>query len=137
MDCPECGGRLVDYRLGDRDAVGCEDCGYVGIDAEHRGRPTERESWDDALDRFYHRRAASAANEGERTDDGVAGRAETSGDEAAPTDGAVDGDATDGDGIPEGDETENGEPPGSGVDRERPAAVNGSVERAPEDGDDA
>jgi DNA-directed RNA polymerase subunit M/transcription elongation factor TFIIS len=57
MDCPECGGRLADYRLGDRAAVGCEDCGYVGIEAEHRGTPVERESWDEAVERFRREHA--------------------------------------------------------------------------------
>lgn len=70
MDCPECGGRLVDYRLGDRDAVACEDCGYVGIDAEHRGRSAPRESWDDAIERF-RRRQGDATDE--RASDGPAG----------------------------------------------------------------
>ena len=55
IDCPKCGGRLTDYRLGDRVAVGCETCGYVGIDAEHRGEPTDRETWGDALRRFRGR----------------------------------------------------------------------------------
>ncbi|MFC6989545.1 hypothetical protein ACFQJD_14045 [Haloplanus sp. GCM10025708] len=38
----------------------CEDCGYVGIDADHGGEPVEVESWDDALRRFYAEHGADA-----------------------------------------------------------------------------
>jgi hypothetical protein len=54
MDCPQCGGELATYALGGREASVCEDCGHVGIAAEHRGGPRSVESWDDALRRFYH-----------------------------------------------------------------------------------
>jgi hypothetical protein len=53
MDCPQCGGTLATYALSGREASVCEDCGYVGIAAEHRGDPRSVESWDDALRRFY------------------------------------------------------------------------------------
>jgi uncharacterized Zn finger protein (UPF0148 family) len=53
MDCPECGTPLVTYRLGDREAPVCEQCGRVGIEAEHRGGRGRVESWSDALRRFY------------------------------------------------------------------------------------
>ncbi|MFB6103332.1 MAG: hypothetical protein ABEJ73_12320 [Haloplanus sp.] len=53
MDCPQCGGTLVTYALSDQEASVCEDCGYVGIPAEHRGEARRVESWDDALRRFY------------------------------------------------------------------------------------
>ncbi|MFB6194633.1 MAG: hypothetical protein ABEI80_00540 [Haloplanus sp.] len=56
MDCPQCGGTLVTYALSDQEASVCEDCGYVGIPAEHRGEPDRVESWDDALRRFYRTR---------------------------------------------------------------------------------
>lgn len=131
MDCPECGGRLVDYRLGDRGAVGCEDCGYVGIDAEHRGRPTERESWDDALERFYRRRTAPATDDRTAGAD-AAGREEPGdGDDPHDDDVATDEEPTDGDVATDG--TEDGEPPDGGIDRARPAAVNGSVDRTTDD----
>jgi len=54
MDCPQCGGPLATYALSGREASVCEDCGYVGIAAEHRGEARTVESWDDALRRFYH-----------------------------------------------------------------------------------
>lgn len=53
MDCPQCGGTLATYALSGREASVCEDCGYVGIAAEHRGEPHRIESWNDALRRFY------------------------------------------------------------------------------------
>lgn len=53
MDCPQCGGTLTTYALSGREASVCEDCGYVGIAAEHRGESRRVESWDDALRRFY------------------------------------------------------------------------------------
>jgi ribosomal protein S21 len=53
MDCPQCGGTLATYALSGREASVCEDCGYVGIAAEHRGETRRVESWDDALRRFY------------------------------------------------------------------------------------
>jgi DNA-directed RNA polymerase subunit M/transcription elongation factor TFIIS len=53
MDCPECGSPLVTYRLEGREAPTCEQCGYVGIEAEHRGARARAESWSDALRRFY------------------------------------------------------------------------------------
>lgn len=57
MDCPQCGGRLATYALGGDEAVICEDCGYVGIEADHHGTPVEIESWTDALRRFYDQHA--------------------------------------------------------------------------------
>ena len=57
MDCPECGGALAAYVLEGREAAVCERCGWVGIEAEHRGEPRPAESWGDALDRFYDRHA--------------------------------------------------------------------------------
>jgi uncharacterized Zn finger protein (UPF0148 family) len=59
MDCPECGSPLATYRLGGREAPVCEQCGHVGIEAEHRGTRARVESWSDALRRFY----GSAAND--------------------------------------------------------------------------
>lgn len=55
MDCPECGGSLAAYALRGREAAVCERCGWVGIEADHRGEAASAESWDDALHRFYDR----------------------------------------------------------------------------------
>jgi DNA-directed RNA polymerase subunit M/transcription elongation factor TFIIS len=77
MDCPQCGGTLATYALSGREASVCENCGYVGIDAEHRGTPRRIESWNDALRRFYNRRT-----------DGTDGTDDTD-DTDAPTGGPV------------------------------------------------
>jgi hypothetical protein len=61
MDCPQCGGTLATYALSGREASVCEDCGYVGIAAEHRGDPRSVESWDDALRRFYRAHGSDGA----------------------------------------------------------------------------
>jgi hypothetical protein len=55
MDCPACGGPVDAYVLGGREAAACTRCGWVGIEADHRGTGEDGESWDDALDRFYDR----------------------------------------------------------------------------------
>jgi hypothetical protein len=60
MDCPQCGGTLDTYALDGQEASVCEDCGYVGIAAEHRGEARRIESWDDALRRFYRARGTDA-----------------------------------------------------------------------------
>lgn len=36
-------------------AVSCESCGYVGVEADHSGEPEVVETWDDALERFEDR----------------------------------------------------------------------------------
>lgn len=52
MECPRCGGRLTRYRLGEREAVGCQECAYVGVSVDHTAEHGPPESWDDAIDRF-------------------------------------------------------------------------------------
>ncbi|MFB6255875.1 MAG: hypothetical protein ABEH58_03970, partial [Haloplanus sp.] len=61
MDCPQCDGTLATYALSGREASVCEDCGYVGIAAEHRGGPQSVESWDEALRRFYRAHGSDGA----------------------------------------------------------------------------
>jgi DNA-directed RNA polymerase subunit M/transcription elongation factor TFIIS len=61
MDCPQCGTTLATYALDGREATVCEDCGYVGIAAEHRGEPRRIESWNEALRRFYRAHERDAA----------------------------------------------------------------------------
>jgi hypothetical protein len=54
MDCPQCeGGTLVTYALDEREAHVCEQCGYVGIPADHHGERAAPESWNDALRRYH------------------------------------------------------------------------------------
>ncbi|MDS0281465.1 hypothetical protein [Haloarcula onubensis] len=52
MECPRCGGRLTRYRLGEREAIGCQECAYVGVSVDHTAERGPAESWDDAIDRF-------------------------------------------------------------------------------------
>lgn len=53
--CPRCGETLETLRLGRADAVSCEACGYVGVEADHSGEPRVVETWADALQRFEDR----------------------------------------------------------------------------------
>lgn len=55
MECPRCGGRLTVYRLGGESSWVCNDCGSVGVEAEHGSEPEPTESWEEALQRFYTR----------------------------------------------------------------------------------
>jgi hypothetical protein len=51
-DCPRCGSSLSHYALADGEAYGCDACGWVGVDVEHRSKPATLESWHDAISRF-------------------------------------------------------------------------------------
>lgn len=56
MDCPRCDGPLATFTLDGAEAVRCEACGYVGVEADHR--PVERradETWAEAIARFRRR----------------------------------------------------------------------------------
>ena len=60
MACPRCGGSMITFSLWDSSEATCEDCGYVGVPADHRAEATETESWDEALGRFRERDEAPA-----------------------------------------------------------------------------
>jgi len=47
--------RDVDRRCGGAEAVSCEECGYVGVEADHSGEPRAVETWAEALERFARR----------------------------------------------------------------------------------
>jgi DNA-directed RNA polymerase subunit M/transcription elongation factor TFIIS len=100
MDCPQCGGTLSTFTFDGREAFVCEECGYVGIEADHHGEPVEVESWTDALRRFHEEHVPEAVgsertpvehafrNAVEDADGDVADRADGEDDEtAAKTDG--------------------------------------------------
>jgi hypothetical protein len=53
MVCPRCGGSLTAYELSDAETVSCEDCSYIGVSVDHTSSGGRRESWDEAIDRFY------------------------------------------------------------------------------------
>jgi hypothetical protein len=108
MDCPECGGSLDAYVLGGREAVTCARCGWVGIEADHRGEPGVDESWGEALGRFYERHVETtrrpdlppvAASVGEESgaDEDAGSTDETSDD---GRDGAASDEAFSGEGAP-------------------------------------
>lgn len=63
MVCPRCGGPLVFYQLGDAETMACQDCTYVGIAVDHTADGGERESWDDALDRFHEQHEQTGTDE--------------------------------------------------------------------------
>jgi hypothetical protein len=52
-ECPRCGSGLSHYSLSDVEAYGCDSCGWVGVMVEHKSKPVELESWNDAISRFY------------------------------------------------------------------------------------
>ena len=52
-DCPRCEATLTTLALSDVEAFTCEECGYVGVEADHSGEPAAVESWEDALQRFH------------------------------------------------------------------------------------
>jgi len=52
MECPRCGSTLERYALSGREAVLCEDCGYLGVAIDHESEPREVESWAAAFERF-------------------------------------------------------------------------------------
>jgi DNA-directed RNA polymerase subunit M/transcription elongation factor TFIIS len=70
MVCPRCGGTLETYRLNDRESLACADCGYVDSAVSHERAASKTESWEDALERFHERRAASRGTGAVRTTDG-------------------------------------------------------------------
>ena len=53
MDCPRCGDGIEEYSLAGSEAQFCQSCGYVGVAVTHQREPMERESWDEALERFF------------------------------------------------------------------------------------
>lgn len=52
MDCPRCGTPLTRYALDGREALGCDDCGYIGVEVDHHVERREDETWAEALARF-------------------------------------------------------------------------------------
>ncbi|WP_066417579.1 zf-TFIIB domain-containing protein [Halorubrum aethiopicum] len=51
-ECPRCGSALTTFTLGGAEAVGCDACGYAGVEVDHSGEPRLVESWEEALERF-------------------------------------------------------------------------------------
>lgn len=55
MDCPRCGSKITEYRLGEEVAYNCTSCQFVNIQVDHGAETQSRETWDDAVDRFHDR----------------------------------------------------------------------------------
>jgi len=51
-ECPRCGSELTTFALAGAEAIACDDCGFVGVEADHSGEPRVVESWEQALERF-------------------------------------------------------------------------------------
>ncbi|WP_267639343.1 zf-TFIIB domain-containing protein [Haloarchaeobius amylolyticus] len=62
-ECPRCGSSLSRYALSEVEAYGCDSCGWVGIDVEHRSEPVRIESWQDAIRRFHQQFSDSELDE--------------------------------------------------------------------------
>lgn len=78
MDCPRCGAALTRYALDGREALGCDDCGYIGVEVDHHVERREDETWAEALARFERQ-------QDERTDESlVDGETEESKERAEP-----------------------------------------------------
>lgn len=63
MDCPRCDASLVVYSFRERRALGCEDCGYVGVEVDHHVERRPEETWTEALERFARGRSGSTADD--------------------------------------------------------------------------
>lgn len=124
MDCPRCGGRLVRYRLGERETVGCQSCEYVGVSVDHTAEQGRPESWDDAIDRFQ--RQGQSVPRVTREDLPAEVPAAESTEVEEFVERAVEDDRV----LPIFDDAEHVEG-GAGADRVLPVFENGEVETAP------
>lgn len=62
MECPRCDGPVEAYTLEGTTAVVCQECGYVGVPADHRSVADSSESWDEAIERFLAQQESTANN---------------------------------------------------------------------------
>lgn len=56
--CPRCGDTVEHWTFGDTTSVRCVACGYLGVETELTGPSVQRESWDEAMERFRDRGSA-------------------------------------------------------------------------------
>ena len=87
MPCDRCGGAMDTYELDGRDARSCRECGYVDVPVRHEPEGGHRESWDDAISRFYERFADVTVSENDQSAEGTA---DGSPDETSPEDSPED-----------------------------------------------
>lgn len=55
MECQRCGSPVTTFSLDETASFVCEECGYVGVSADHGADGTSRETWAEALARFRDR----------------------------------------------------------------------------------
>ncbi|MFC5279128.1 zf-TFIIB domain-containing protein [Halorubrum rubrum] len=67
-ECPRCGSALTTFTLDGAEAVGCDACGYAGVEVDHSGEPRLVESWEEALERFGRKVEEGEETDGEETD---------------------------------------------------------------------
>jgi len=52
-ECPRCQSPLERLSLGETSTVACKRCGYADVPVEHEAEQPDRETWRDAIQRFY------------------------------------------------------------------------------------
>jgi hypothetical protein len=102
-DCPRCGSTLSHYAHGDGEAYGCDACGWVGVDVEHRSEPVRLESWTDAITRFE-------AKFGSKSRDDVPGTLDRVDDPIEVPDDAESDPEPSVDRVPSNDSVDDGDP---------------------------
>jgi hypothetical protein len=114
--CPDCDGPMVSYTLDGADAGVCERCGHVGIDADHTADPPARESWSEALSRFYAEFGTGSDDAGSGGADGSAGSGDADGDSDGANDESGGGDAGETDAGDESDADDTDDAGADGAD---------------------
>lgn len=149
-DCPRCGSTLSHYAHGDGEAYGCDACGWVGVDVEHRSEPVHLESWTDAITRFESKFSSSDTDPVPGTLDRVDEPVRVPDDaddsdpeptvERVPSDETVDGtDSTEAASVEDASETGSDDPVDTGDDAEVPESSDAGTddEPRPDDADDS
>ncbi|WP_142985517.1 TFIIB-type zinc ribbon-containing protein [Halorubrum cibi] len=86
-ECPRCGSALTTFTLGGAEAVGCDACGYAGVEVDHSGEPRLVESWEEALERFGREIEDGGESERENADEMEAERENADDEDADATEG--------------------------------------------------
>ncbi|MFC3959879.1 hypothetical protein [Halovivax cerinus] len=53
--CPRCQSPLERLSLAETTTVACSRCGFADVPVEHEAEWQERETWHEAMERFYER----------------------------------------------------------------------------------
>ncbi|GGM74805.1 Zn ribbon nucleic-acid-binding protein [Halarchaeum rubridurum] len=69
--CPRCGGELETFVFGSARAVGCAECGYADVPADHSpAERVEEESWASILRRYRRGGGGETVDDGDGSADG-------------------------------------------------------------------